>query len=97
MKKVLFALFATVLVSQTTLASSVGPTKIFAAVSQLRKDSVNNEKVLSLAERDAAEFTFSDGTLRGEDLKRALNLIRRERPRLQASDMDLAIAILQAN
>lgn len=97
MKKYVFSLLATMMVAQTALASSSAPTKIFAAVSQIRKDSANNEKVLALAERDAADFTFSDGTLRGEDLVRALNLIRRERPRLQASDMDLAIAILQAN
>ena len=97
MMKSLWTLFAALLLSQSVMAASVTPSKIFQNISQLRKDSVNNQKVLTLAERDASEFTFSDGTLRGEDLTRALNLIRRERPRLQASDMDLAIAILQAN
>lgn len=96
MKKTLFAVLAAVMMAEAALAASVTPSKTFAAVSQLRKESENNSKVFALAERDAAEFTFSDGAIRGEDLKRALSLIRRERPRLQSSDMDLAIAILQA-
>lgn len=97
MKKILFATITAVMMTQSALADSVTPTKTFATITQLRKESSNNAKVFSLAEHEASEFTFSDGAERGEDLKRAFALIRRERPRLQASDMDLAIAILQAN
>ncbi len=96
MKKTLFAVFAAVMMADIAMAASSTPSKTFQAVTQLRKESENNRRVFELAERDAAEFTFSDGTARGEDLRRALALIRRERPRLQSSDMDLSIAILQA-
>lgn len=96
MKKTLFAVLAAVMMTDAAMAASSTPSKTFQAITQLRKESENNRRVFELAERDAAEFTFSDGAVRGEDLKRALALIRRERPRLQSSDMDLSIAILQA-
>lgn len=56
--------------------------------------SVGDDKVVLEARADAASFVASQGDIRGVRLEAALNHIRAELPQIQASDMQLAEAIL---
>lgn len=56
--------------------------------------SVGDDKVVLEARADAASFVASEGDIRGVRLEAALNHIRSELPQVQASDMQLAEAIL---
>ncbi|UAW98950.1 DUF2388 domain-containing protein [Halopseudomonas nanhaiensis] len=56
--------------------------------------SAANDKVVLEARTDAASFVASRGEVRGVRLEAALNHIRATQPRLEASDMQLAEAIL---
>ncbi|MGN8346526.1 DUF2388 domain-containing protein [Pseudomonas sp. SMV71] len=49
---------------------------------------------LVAARDDAAAFVASDGQLRGGQLESALDYLRRTQPKLHASDLELAQAIL---
>jgi uncharacterized protein (TIGR02448 family) len=49
---------------------------------------------LLAAKDDAAAFIASDGQLRGAQLESALHYLRRTQPKLHASDLELAQAIL---
>lgn len=53
-----------------------------------------NDKVILDARDDAASFVGSNGSIRGAYLEAALTHIREQQPELQASDMQLAEAIL---
>lgn len=53
-----------------------------------------DRKLLIAAHDDAAAFIASDGQLRGAQLESALNYLRRTQPKLHASDLELAQAIL---
>ena len=53
-------------------------------------------RVARLAREDAVSFVASNGEIRGPYLEAALQQMRREQPDLQASDMELATAILAA-
>lgn len=53
-----------------------------------------NNKVLLQAQDDAASFVASGGGIRGVRLEAALAHIRQQQPTLEASDMQLAEAIL---
>lgn len=52
------------------------------------------DKVVLQAREDAASFVGSNGDVRGVNLEAALGHIRHQMPELQASDMQLAEAIL---
>lgn len=56
--------------------------------------SLGNDKVVLDARDDAASFVGSQGEVRGAYLEAALSHIRQQQPELQASDMQLAEAIL---
>lgn len=56
--------------------------------------SVGNDKVVLDARDDAASFVASSGETRGVQLEAALRHIRTQLPELQATDMQLAEAIL---
>ncbi|SDR74364.1 conserverd hypothetical protein [Halopseudomonas xinjiangensis] len=56
--------------------------------------SVGDDKVVLEARPDAASFVASEGDIRGVRLEAALKHIRTELPQVQASDMQLAEAIL---
>ena len=60
------------------------------ATSSLTKDN----KVIRAARDDAASFVASHGAIRGAQLEAALLQIREQAPQLQASDAQLAEAIL---
>jgi uncharacterized protein (TIGR02448 family) len=53
-----------------------------------------DRKLLLAARDDAASFIASDGQLRGAQLESALVYLRRTQPKLHASDLELAQAIL---
>ncbi|AWM89588.1 Holliday junction resolvase [Pseudomonas sp. 31-12] len=53
-----------------------------------------DRKLLIAAHDDAAAFIASDGQLRGAQLESALDYLRRSQPKLHASDLELAQAIL---
>jgi uncharacterized protein (TIGR02448 family) len=55
-----------------------------------------DNKLVVPAREDAGSFVASTGEIRGPYLEAALQQMRREQPDLQASDMELATAILAA-
>ncbi|MNF38133.1 hypothetical protein D3C76_223530 [compost metagenome] len=56
-----------------------------------------DHKLVGAAQEDASSFVASDGTIRGPFLEAAMTQVRAENPELQASDMELANAILASN
>ncbi|TWI56639.1 uncharacterized protein (TIGR02448 family) [Pseudomonas duriflava] len=57
-------------------------------------NSVRDDKIVLAARDDAASFVASEGSIRGVRLEAALDRIRVLRPQLQATDTQLAQAIL---
>lgn len=55
---------------------------------------VKDDKLIVAAQDDAGSFVASDGQIRGPYLEAALRQMRQQQPQLQASDMELATAIL---
>lgn len=55
-----------------------------------------DKKLIVPARDDASSFVASDGAIRGPYLEAALHQLRSENPHLQASDLELARAILAA-
>ncbi|UVO18355.1 DUF2388 domain-containing protein [Stutzerimonas stutzeri] len=55
-----------------------------------------DNKLVLPAREDASSFVASDGAIRGPHLEALLRQLRAEQPQLQASDMELASAILAA-
>jgi uncharacterized protein (TIGR02448 family) len=55
-----------------------------------------DKKLIVPARDDASSYVASAGEIRGPYLEAALNQLRAEHPDLQASDMELASAILAA-
>ncbi|AVX86885.1 MULTISPECIES: DUF2388 domain-containing protein [Pseudomonas] len=53
-----------------------------------------DRKLIIAAHDDAAAFVASDGELRGAQLESALHYLRKSRPKLHVSDLELAQAIL---
>ncbi|WP_434570536.1 DUF2388 domain-containing protein [Pseudomonas sp. Z3-8] len=53
-----------------------------------------DNKLIVAARDDAAVFVASDGQLRGARLESALDYMRRTQPKLHATDLELAQAIL---
>jgi len=53
-----------------------------------------DRKLMLAAHDDAAAFVASDGQLRGAQLESALHYLRKSRPKLHVSDLELAQAIL---
>lgn len=72
------------------VAASMGTTE---GVSDL-SSSLNDDKLVIAARDDAASFVASAGDIRGVRLQAALQHIRQQAPHLQASDLQLAEAIL---
>ncbi|WP_455806011.1 DUF2388 domain-containing protein [Pseudomonas fluorescens] len=56
-----------------------------------------DHKLIIAAQDDAGSFVASDGGIRGPYLEAALQKVRADNPGLQASDMELANAILAKN
>lgn len=56
--------------------------------------SLRDNKIVQAARDDAASFVGSQGEIRGAKLESAFSLIRQQAPALEASDAQLAQAIL---
>ena len=56
-----------------------------------------DHKLIVAAQDDAGSFVASDGTIRGPYLEAAMQKVRADNPGLQATDMELANAILAKN
>lgn len=65
-----------------------------AGISASLYSTFKDEKIVVAAQDDATSFIASDGAIRGAYLEAALQQIRRDHPDLQASDEQLAAAIL---
>lgn len=66
----------------------------FKSSSDATSSSTKDDKVVKAARDDAASFVASNGAIRGAQLEAALQHIREQSPQLQASDAQLAEAIL---
>ncbi len=64
------------------------------ATSDATSSSTKDDKIVKAARDDAASFVASQGDIRGAHLQAALAHIRAQQPQLQASDMQIAEAIL---
>jgi len=65
-----------------------------AGISASLYSTFKDDKIVVAAKDDASSFIASGGTIRGAYLEAALRQIRRDHPGLQASDQELATAIL---
>ncbi|VVN68925.1 DUF2388 domain-containing protein [Pseudomonas fluorescens] len=74
------------LTTQSTVVSAYATSKVTSAPF--------DKKVIMAAQDDAAAFIATDGEWRGARLESALNYLRRSQPKLNASDLELAQAIL---
>jgi uncharacterized protein (TIGR02448 family) len=74
-------------------ATTQGLVKTGFATSQVTTGPFDNKLILA-AQDDAAAFVASDGQLRGAQLESALLYLRQTQPKLSASDLELAQAIL---
>lgn len=78
-------------VTTDTIGSALaGTTDVSVDISS----SFNDDKLVLVARDDAASFVASQGALRGAQLEAALQHIRQVAPQLNASDAQLAQAIL---
>lgn len=93
---------AAALLSLSSLASAssfIGTTDMIGSALIGTTDSTTDmssgdEKIVLAAREDAASFVASRGEIRGAHLESALQVIRAKAPALQASDLELAEAIL---
>ncbi len=74
------------LTTQSTVASAYATSKVTSAPF--------DRKVIVAARDDAATFIATGGEWRGARLESALDYLRRTQPKLNASDLELAQAIL---
>lgn len=87
------ALFASSFIGTTdALGSSLANTA--EGLGDSTASTLGSDKVVLQAREDAASFVASAGAVRGVNLEAALSHIRTQRPELEASDMQLAEAIL---
>lgn len=98
----LFRLFAAA--SFLTFATSASATSFvvttdaivgaIGATSDATSSSTFDDKIVKAARDDAASFVASQGAIRGVHLEAALTHLRSQQPQLEASDMQIAEAIL---
>jgi uncharacterized protein (TIGR02448 family) len=65
-----------------------------AGISASLYSTLKDDKQVSVAQDDASAFVASGGKLRGAYLDAALQRVRERHPNLEASDLELAAAIL---
>lgn len=94
-------LSAAALLTLTTSASAASfmmstewTAKGIGATSDATSSSTKDNKVILAAREDAASFVASQGAIRGAHLEAALQHIHQQQPSLQATDAQLAEAIL---
>ena len=77
-----------------TTDSIVGTLKATSDLTSDATGSFRDNKIVRAARDDAASFVASEGTIRGVKLESAFETIRQQAPQLQATDAQLAQAIL---
>ncbi|MCP1442362.1 uncharacterized protein (TIGR02448 family) [Pseudomonas sp. GGS8] len=77
-----------------TTDSIVGGLKASSDATSDVSSSFRDNKIVRAARDDAASFVASEGAIRGAKLESALNHIRQQAPQLNATDAQLAQAIL---
>ncbi|MEN2394842.1 DUF2388 domain-containing protein [Pseudomonas halotolerans] len=77
-----------------TTDSLVGALKATSDATSDLTSSFRDDKIVLAARDDAASFVASHGAIRGVKLESALDYIRQQAPQLNASDAQLAQAIL---
>jgi len=77
-----------------TTDSIVGALKASSDATSDVTSSFRDDKIVLAARDDAASFVASEGEIRGVKLESALDHIRHQAPQLQATDAQLAQAIL---
>jgi len=77
-----------------TTDSLIGALSATADATSDASSSLRDSKLVRAARDDAASFVASEGAIRGARLEAALVHIRTQAPQLQASDLQLAEAIL---
>lgn len=77
-----------------TTDSIVGALKASSDATSDVTSSFRDDKIVLAARDDAASFVASQGDIRGVKLESALDHIRHQAPQLEASDAQLAQAIL---
>ncbi|OEC56253.1 MULTISPECIES: DUF2388 domain-containing protein [Pseudomonas] len=77
-----------------TTDSLAGALSASADTTSDASSSLRDSKLVRAARDDAASFVASEGAIRGARLEAALVHIRTQAPQLQASDLQLAEAIL---
>ncbi|MBD8596677.1 DUF2388 domain-containing protein [Pseudomonas sp. W2Oct36] len=90
------AVIATLSISTQVLAFDVTTQSLVKtgyATSQVTTGPFDSKLIIA-AQDDAAVFVASDGQLRGARLESALAYLRQSHPKLHASDLELAQAIL---
>ncbi|SDS11587.1 DUF2388 domain-containing protein [Pseudomonas oryzae] len=92
----LFASLALSLATASAVAGGIGvkDAATSAGISASLYSTFKDDKIVVAAKDDASSFIASGGTIRGAYLEAALEQIRREHPGLQATDQELAAAIL---
>ncbi|MGN8278339.1 DUF2388 domain-containing protein [Pseudomonas sp. SMN5] len=77
-----------------TTDSIVGALKATSDATSDATSSLRDNKIVQAARDDAASFVASEGAIRGVKLESALDYIRQQAPQLNATDAQLAQAIL---
>ncbi|BAQ71809.1 TIGR02448 family protein [Pseudomonas sp. Os17] len=77
-----------------TTDAIVGALKATTDATSDATSSLRDNKIVRAARDDAASFVATDGAIRGVKLESAFNHIRQQVPQLQATDAQLAQAIL---
>jgi len=77
-----------------TTDSLVGALKATSDATSDATSSLRDNKIVQAARDDAASFVASEGAIRGVKLESALDFIRQQAPQLNATDAQLAQAIL---
>lgn len=77
-----------------TTDSIVGGLKASSDATSDVSSSFRDDKIVRAARDDAASFVASEGAIRGVKLESALDHIRQQAPQLNATDAQLAQAIL---
>ena len=77
-----------------TTDAIVGALKATSDLTSDATGSLRDNKIVREARDDAASFVASEGIIRGVKLESAFDAIRQQAPQLQASDAQLAQAIL---
>ncbi|WP_047306784.1 DUF2388 domain-containing protein [Pseudomonas fluorescens] len=77
-----------------TTDAIVGALKATTDATSDATSSLRDNKIVRAARDDAASFVATDGAIRGVKLESAFDHIRQQAPQLQATDTQLAQAIL---